>query len=52
VERSRPTLKQIWQGAQARRIRANTRACRRLCTISCLRRTPLGHKIRTFLKIA
>lgn len=49
---SRPTLKQMWEGEMTRQIRAQTRACRRLCTISCLRRTPLLHKISTFLKIA
>ena len=46
------TLKQMWESEMARRTRAQTRACRRLCTISCLRRTPLRHKISTFLKIA
>jgi hypothetical protein len=46
------TLKQMWQSENTRRIRARTRACRRLCTISCLRRTPLLHKVSTFLKIA
>ena len=46
------TLKQMWESEMARRTRAQTRACRRLCTISCLRRTPLSHKISTFLKIA
>jgi len=49
---SRPTLKQMWHSAIAHEVRAQTRACRRLCTISCLRRTPLLHKINTFLKIA
>ena len=48
----RPTLKQMWKSEKARKIRAQTRACRRLCTISCLRRTPLSHKVSTFLKIA
>ena len=48
----RPTLKQMWESKKAREIRAQIRACRRLCTISCLRRTPLSHKISTFLKIA
>jgi hypothetical protein len=48
----RPTLKQMWESEKTRTIRAQTRACRRLCTISCLRRTPLLHKISTFLKIA
>lgn len=48
----RPTLKKMWQSDQARHCRAKTRACRQLCTISCLRRTPLRHKISTFLKIA
>lgn len=46
------TLKQMWEAEITRRIRAQTRACRRLCTISCLRRTPLSHKVSTFLKIA
>jgi sulfatase maturation enzyme AslB (radical SAM superfamily) len=48
----RPTLKQMWESEQARKVRVQTRACRRLCTISCLRRTSLLHKISTFLKIA
>jgi MoaA/NifB/PqqE/SkfB family radical SAM enzyme len=48
----RPTLKQMWKSEKARKIRAQIRVCRRLCTISCLRRTPLLHKISTFLKIA
>jgi hypothetical protein len=42
----------MWESEKTRKIRAQTRACRRLCTISCLRRTPLSHKISTFLKIA
>jgi MoaA/NifB/PqqE/SkfB family radical SAM enzyme len=46
------TLKELWDSELARRVRAQTRACRRLCTISCLRRTPLRHKVNTFLKIA
>jgi len=49
---TRTTLKQIWEAEATRRVRAGTRACRKLCTISCLRRTPLSHKISTFLKIA
>ena len=49
---STETLKELWHSEQARRVRAQTRACRRLCTISCLRRTPLSHKVSTFLKIA
>ncbi|MDX6542733.1 MAG: hypothetical protein QOK32_336 [Gaiellaceae bacterium] len=46
------TLKQLWESDRAQRVRDQTRACRRLCTISCLRRTPLRHKVTTFLKIA
>ena len=46
------TLKQMWESELTKQVRAGTRACRRLCTISCLRRTPLTHKISTFLKIA
>jgi sulfatase maturation enzyme AslB (radical SAM superfamily) len=46
------TLKQMWNRELARKVRAGTRACRQLCTISCLRRTPLKHKVQTFLKIA
>jgi hypothetical protein len=46
------TLKQMWESEIAKRIRASTRACRRLCIISCLRRTPITHKVSTFLKIA
>ena len=46
------TLKELWHSDRAQRVRDQTRACRRLCTISCLRRTPLRHKVTTFLKIA
>jgi len=46
------SLKEMWRKEETRQIRAKTRTCRRLCTISCLRRTPLTHKISTFLKIA
>ncbi len=46
------TLKEIWKSEITRRVRSQTRACRRLCTISCLRRTPITHKVSTFLKIA
>jgi sulfatase maturation enzyme AslB (radical SAM superfamily) len=46
------TLKEMWESEMTRQIRAGTRACRRLCTISCLRRTPITHKISTFMKIA
>ena len=46
------TLKQMWNSEITRRIRQGTRECRRLCTLSCLRRTPLTHKVHTFLKIA
>jgi len=46
------TLKQMWHGEITRKVREGTRACRRLCTISCLRRTPLHHKVSTFMKIA
>jgi MoaA/NifB/PqqE/SkfB family radical SAM enzyme len=46
------TLKQLWAGELTKRVRQGTRDCRRLCTISCLRRTPLAHKVSTFLKIA
>ena len=46
------TLKQVWESEMTRQIRARTRACRQLCTISCLRRTSLSHKVSTFLKIA
>jgi len=46
------TLSQMWHGEMAKRVRKQTRACRRLCNISCLRRTPLTHKVSTFLNIA
>ena len=46
------TLKQMWNSETAHGVRRKTRACRRLCTISCLRRTPLRHKVATFLRIA
>ena len=49
---TKTTLKQMWKSKAAKRIRVQTRACRQLCTISCLRRTSLRHKISTFLKIA
>jgi MoaA/NifB/PqqE/SkfB family radical SAM enzyme len=46
------TLKELWHSERARLVRERTRKCRRLCTISCLRRTPLSHKVSTFLKIS
>jgi hypothetical protein len=46
------TLKEMWESEITRQVRTKTRACRRLCTISCLRRTPFLHKVNTFLKIA
>ena len=49
---AKTTLKELWESEAAKRTRIQTRACRRLCTISCLRRTSLRHKISTFLKIA
>ena len=49
---ARTTLSQLWRSEAARQTRVQTRACRRLCTISCLRRTSLRHRISTFLKIA
>jgi sulfatase maturation enzyme AslB (radical SAM superfamily) len=49
---NKTTLKEMWHSELTRKVRAGTRACRRLCTISCLRRTPLTHKVRTFMKIA
>jgi sulfatase maturation enzyme AslB (radical SAM superfamily) len=45
------TLKEMWDSELTRRVREGTRACRRLCTVSCLRRSPLRHKISTYLKI-
>jgi len=52
VSDAKTTLRELWQNEATRQVRAQTRACRRLCTISCLRRTPLSHKVSTFLKIA
>ncbi len=52
TQNPRPTLKEMWKSEVTRQVREQTRACRRLCTISCLRRTPLAHKVSTFLKIA
>lgn len=52
TENPRPRLKEMWESEITRQVREKTRACRRLCTISCLRRTPLAHKVSTFLKIA
>jgi sulfatase maturation enzyme AslB (radical SAM superfamily) len=49
---TKTTLTQLWESEAAKRTRVQTRDCRRLCTISCLRRTGLRHKISTFLKIA
>jgi hypothetical protein len=46
------TLKELWNSERAQVVREGTRKCRRLCTISCLRRTPLSHKVSSFLKIA
>jgi sulfatase maturation enzyme AslB (radical SAM superfamily) len=52
VLRNDVTLKQMWQSELTRRVREGTRQCRKLCTISCLRRSPLKHKVQTFLKLA
>jgi sulfatase maturation enzyme AslB (radical SAM superfamily) len=49
---NKTTLKEMWHAELTRKVREGTRACRRLCTISCLRRTPLKHKVSTFMKIA
>jgi sulfatase maturation enzyme AslB (radical SAM superfamily) len=49
---NKTTLKEMWHAEITRKVREGTRACRRLCTISCLRRTPLKHKVSTFMKIA
>ncbi len=49
---NKTTIKEMWNAEITRKVRAGTRACRRLCTISCLRRTPLTHKVSTFMKIA
>jgi sulfatase maturation enzyme AslB (radical SAM superfamily) len=46
------SLKELWHGDRAKQVRVGTRACRRLCTVSCLRRTALAHKIKTFIKLA
>jgi hypothetical protein len=46
------SLKEAWESEEARHIRAQIHACRRLCLKSSLRRSPLSHKISTFLKIA
>lgn len=46
------SLKELWHSETTRLVRERTRKCRRLCTISCLRRTPLSHKVSTFLRIA
>ena len=46
------TLKQAWGSEKCAQIRDQTRRCRRLCTVSCLRRTPLMHKVQTFLRIS
>jgi MoaA/NifB/PqqE/SkfB family radical SAM enzyme len=46
------TVKQAWESEKCRLIREQTRRCRRLCNMSCLRRTPLRHKVRMFLHIS
>ncbi len=46
------TLKEIWESESCKRAREQTRSCRRLCNISCLRRTSFWHKAQTFLRIA
>jgi hypothetical protein len=49
---NKTTIKEMWHSEITRKVRSGTRACRRLCTISCLRRTPITHKVSTFMKIA
>jgi sulfatase maturation enzyme AslB (radical SAM superfamily) len=51
-DKGRLTLKQMWEGEITRQIREQTRACRRLCNISCLRRTPITHKVKMFFQLA
>ena len=46
----RSTFKPMRKSEKARQVRAPTRACRRLGTLSCLRRMPWRHKISMFLK--
>src|SRR2546430_16963618 len=46
------TLKELWHSERTRLVRERTRKCRRLCTISCLRRTPLSPKGSTFLPMS
>lgn len=45
------TLEEMWFSDKAKAVREQIKRCRMLCTISCLRRTPLRHKIKTFLKM-
>jgi sulfatase maturation enzyme AslB (radical SAM superfamily) len=52
IIQDKATLKEMWQNELTRKVREQTRACRRLCTISCLRRTPITDKVRTFMKLA
>ncbi len=45
------TLKELWYSPQARQSREKINCCRALCNLSCLRRTSLWHKVRTFLNM-
>ncbi len=45
------TLKQMWYSDIAQKIRSDIKRCRTLCTLSCLRRSSLRHKVKTFLKM-
>jgi len=46
-----PSLKEMWYSDRARKMRADMKKCRILCTLSCTRRLPFFLKVKTFLKM-
>ncbi len=45
------SIEEIWRSEQARKTRKAISRCRKVCTMSCLRRVSLLHKAKTFLKM-
>ena len=45
------SIEDLWHGEQARKTRKAISRCRRVCTMSCLRRTSLLHKAKIFMKM-
>ncbi|MBA4417892.1 MAG: hypothetical protein C0392_08285 [Syntrophus sp. (in: bacteria)] len=51
IVKGKTTLKQIWYGEAAAKVRNDIRNCRLLCNLSCLRQKTLRHKIKSYIKM-